>query len=80
MKVDRRKKKSLQKFDFEKWDIVWKYKIDFKSGTCIENPLGPNTSQSLQEVLNCSPSYLPCLLLKATGTKKYKINFTQIQC
>ena len=38
MEVDRRKKKSLQKFDFEKWDIVWKYKIDFKSGACIENP------------------------------------------
>jgi len=51
MKVDRRKKKSLQKFDFEKWVIVWKYKIDIKSGICIANPLGPNTSQSLQEVL-----------------------------
>jgi len=59
MKVDGRKKKSLQKFDFEKWDIVWKYKIDFKSGTCIEHPLGPNTSRSLQEVLNFSPLVSP---------------------
>ena len=70
MKVDRRKRKSVQKFDFEKWDIVWTYNIDFISGTCIEDPLGSNTSQSLQEVLNFSPSRFTCLLINATGTKK----------